>query len=221
MIKREGKQLDEVRTDNGGEFIGHEYTDACRTHGVVHETGPAYTPECQGLVERANSTIKRALYKVHHDTGLKYFWWPFLLMGVVQMLNMTVHSATGVSPLGLDKLVPLAVGDYVYVKLPKYDKERFDGYFAGFDNHHKATVIVAKWDSANYKAYQVHPNNIKLIKLRGTEGFPYNYIFPDRPAVALVQPGRSQLLYTARAAQPDRPINSDSYEWVYAYRAVN
>ena len=85
------------------------------------------------------------------------------------MLNSTVHTAVGRSPLGLDRLVPLAVGDLVRVKLST--GEVHEGYFAGFLECRKAAVIAAPPHTQKYKCHIVHPTDVHLAAWRGTDEY--------------------------------------------------
>lgn len=48
-----------IRTDNGGEYIGHDFEDLCRERGITHQTTSPYTPEHNGIAERYNRTYKK------------------------------------------------------------------------------------------------------------------------------------------------------------------
>lgn len=43
-----------VRTDNGGEYTGHEFKKICGDNGIKHETTSPYTPEHNRIAERYN-----------------------------------------------------------------------------------------------------------------------------------------------------------------------
>ena len=47
-----------LRSDRGGEFITPKVTECCMKYGFIKKVGPAYSPWCQGVVERANQTLK-------------------------------------------------------------------------------------------------------------------------------------------------------------------
>uniref|UniRef100_A0A0G4FB21 Integrase catalytic domain-containing protein n=1 Tax=Chromera velia CCMP2878 TaxID=1169474 RepID=A0A0G4FB21_9ALVE len=81
-----------ICTDNGGEFVNHEYKKFCRERGITHLTGPAYTPAVQGIIERANREIKKVMKKLLDQYKFPHSAWPTLLPGVCYALNTTVHS---------------------------------------------------------------------------------------------------------------------------------
>ena len=47
-----------LRSDNGGEFIGSVVKETCEKYGVRKKEGAPYSPWLQGLVERLNQTLK-------------------------------------------------------------------------------------------------------------------------------------------------------------------
>jgi transposase InsO family protein len=60
-------------SDNGGEFANDRYKKFLTTEGIRQELGAPYTPQTQGLVERANGTVKRLLGKVLRSLQLPVY----------------------------------------------------------------------------------------------------------------------------------------------------
>ena len=52
--KQSGKQLKALRSDGGGEYIGHEFRDLYEQEGIEHEVITPYTPEHNGAAEMRN-----------------------------------------------------------------------------------------------------------------------------------------------------------------------
>jgi transposase InsO family protein len=46
-----------LRSDNGGEYVSQAFQEFLKTHGIVHQTSTPYTPQQNGVAERANRTI--------------------------------------------------------------------------------------------------------------------------------------------------------------------
>ena len=40
-----GKKVKNLRTDNGGEYMGHSFTNKLKEFGVEHQTTVPYTPQ--------------------------------------------------------------------------------------------------------------------------------------------------------------------------------
>jgi transposase InsO family protein len=84
-------------TDNG--FNSEEFAGALKRHGIKHVAGQAYHPQTQGLVERANRTIKGYLTS-YADAHGKLKSWPDYLDQVLAVINTSFHRTlkTGRDP---------------------------------------------------------------------------------------------------------------------------
>ncbi len=112
VIKRSTKtpeELKTLRTDNGGEYISHEFKSFLQEHGIQHQLTVAYTPQQNGVAERMNRTILDFVRSLLHTARLeKKFWAEALATAVYirnrvfsQSLAKTVtphHRWTGNSP---------------------------------------------------------------------------------------------------------------------------
>ena len=71
----QGHRVTNVRSDNGGEFISNAFNEFLRTHGIRHQRSTPYTPQQNGVVERANRTIVEAGRTMLLASNLpKSFW---------------------------------------------------------------------------------------------------------------------------------------------------
>ena len=175
-LQTKNMKVREWRSDNGGEFINGEYQTFLRSKGVTHETGAPYTPQSQGLVERANGTFKRLMGKTLRSLGLPINVWPALVPGVVQSLNNVVHATLGESPnrrlreSGADVLPTLVVGDLVTMVDPQ-DRTVFEGFFGGWTNDRSASV-VARGPQGGWIMKRAHPTALKLLAWSGGGRIP-------------------------------------------------
>ena len=55
--KETGSYIRCLRTDRGGEFTSHEFTNFCKENGIRRQLTAAYTPQQNGVAERKNQTI--------------------------------------------------------------------------------------------------------------------------------------------------------------------
>ena len=138
LIERKGERVKFVRSDNGGEFANDEYKRFLLKEGIHWEPGAPYTPQSQGIVERANGVFKRLMRKTLQELRLPLSLWPGFLPGVgpvVRAMNSVCHAVLGSSPLKVagervaDSLSEFAVGDVVSVIDPK-TKQTVEGFYA-------------------------------------------------------------------------------------------
>jgi transposase InsO family protein len=206
QVRQEGMKVRVWRSDNGGEFISDAYTIMLAENSIAQKTGAPYTPESQGIVERANGTIKRLFGKVLRSLGTPASLWPGLVQGVVQAINNAVHASTGESPykkaglLAKQELPVLALGDTIQAMDPQ-DNLAKEGYYGGSISPQVASCIVRS-TNGGWRILRVHPSSVKLLDWgRGIE--------PQVPGKWTAAPPEKQLL-------PDNveydSIDGDQYE---------
>lgn len=67
--------LRKIRTDNGGEYTGKDWTAFCDGLGISHSMGPPHSPQVHGKAERYNRTIlDRILPTLLHSKLPVRFW---------------------------------------------------------------------------------------------------------------------------------------------------
>ena len=52
------QRLHRLRSDNGGEFLANDLTDWLNLRGVTQQTTPSYSPQSNGIAERAKRTLQ-------------------------------------------------------------------------------------------------------------------------------------------------------------------
>lgn len=57
-------QTKSLKTDNGPGYTGKKFQVYCAQLGIIHKTEIPYNPQGQGIVERANGTLKQQLQKI-------------------------------------------------------------------------------------------------------------------------------------------------------------
>ena len=78
-------------SDRGTNLLSHMMLETCELLGTKKLNTTAYHPQCDGLVERYNRTLKTALRKHAARFGVQ---WDRLLSGVVWAYRNTPHEAT-------------------------------------------------------------------------------------------------------------------------------
>lgn len=56
-ILRTALKIKKFRSDNGSEYTSGVFTDFCKSHGIMQEFSSTYTPQQNGVAERANQTL--------------------------------------------------------------------------------------------------------------------------------------------------------------------
>ncbi|CAI7855412.1 unnamed protein product [Closterium sp. NIES-54] len=80
MVEREsGKRVKAIRSDRGGEFLGAELRSWLKRHGIKQQITTAYTPQSNGVAERANRTIIEDGRTILVDSGLPLRFWPLAI----------------------------------------------------------------------------------------------------------------------------------------------
>ncbi|CAI7805410.1 unnamed protein product [Closterium sp. NIES-54] len=87
MVKR-------IRTDRGGEFLGAEMTAWLKKQGIQRELTTAYTPQSNGVADRANRTILEAARALLIESGVGNSMWPHAVWHATVARNR-VHTKIG------------------------------------------------------------------------------------------------------------------------------
>lgn len=93
----QAKNIMYLRSDNGGEFIAQSIADTCAMYGFIKKEGPAYTPRCQGVIERPNKTIKDLMNSSLLEKDMQE--WTLLHSQVINTYNNNHHSTIGMTPM--------------------------------------------------------------------------------------------------------------------------
>ena len=98
-----------IVSDNGPQFISHEFKAFLQTCGIKHRLITPYWPAANATVERFNKTLGKAL-KAAHAEGRN---WKAELPKFLMMYRATPHISTGISP------AELFLGRAMRTKLPQ------------------------------------------------------------------------------------------------------
>jgi transposase InsO family protein len=152
-----GKRLRAFRTDGGGEYFSHAFSEHLRTSGVARQKTPPYTPEHNGVAERANRTLMEAVRALLIHARLHKRFWALALHTAVYLRNRSPTSAVeGMTPFeaftgqrpSLDHLHVFGCLAYVHVpdvKRGKLDPKSRPCTFVGYSTESKAYLF---WDPA-------------------------------------------------------------------------
>ena len=100
MVEREtGNLLKCLRTNNGGEYISHEFREHCSIHGIRHEKTVPGTPQHNGVAERMNHTIVEKVICMLRTAKLPKSFWGAAVLTACYLVNRSPSI-----PLGFDIL---------------------------------------------------------------------------------------------------------------------
>ena len=96
-----------VLSDRGTNLLSCLVQDVCGLLGIKKLNTTSYHPQCDGMVERLNRTLKAMLRKHASQFGTQ---WDVYLPGVVWAYRNTIHESTGEKPsfflFGIDLRTP-------------------------------------------------------------------------------------------------------------------
>jgi len=97
--KESGKQVKRFLTDGGGEYTSKKFAEYLKSEGIIKETTMPYSPQSNGVVERANRTIMERVRCIRDDAGLSKKDWAFAVSVAVYLKNRTpTRSVVGKTP---------------------------------------------------------------------------------------------------------------------------
>ncbi|CAI7874227.1 unnamed protein product [Closterium sp. NIES-53] len=96
MVEREsGKRVKAICSDRGGEFLGAEFRSCLKRHGIKKQLTTAYTPQSNGVAERANRTIIEGGRTILVDSGLPLRFWPLTIRHATVIKNRVLTHVGG------------------------------------------------------------------------------------------------------------------------------
>ena len=88
MELRTGHLMKELRSDRGKEFINKDMTDLLAKHGIKHNLSAPYTPQQNGVAERANRTVLEAARSMLAAKGVPVTLWGEAVATAAKLRNM-------------------------------------------------------------------------------------------------------------------------------------
>jgi len=94
-----GHKVKVLRSDNGGEYTSKAFDDFLRMHGIARNTSAPYTPQQNGVAERANRTIVEMGRSMLYAQGLEREFWAEAVQTAVYTRNRCPSRAVeGMTP---------------------------------------------------------------------------------------------------------------------------
>jgi len=91
-------KLKAIKSDNGGEFIQKDLQNWLEGKGIKHEFSPARTPQCNGVVERANRSIIEMTRTMLADSKMPLDFWAKAACTAAHIKNRSKSTIHGKTP---------------------------------------------------------------------------------------------------------------------------
>lgn len=93
------KKIKELRSDNGGEYINSQFQLFLKKHGIRHQTTIPYSPQQNGVAERANRTIVEKARCMLQDARLDHSFWAEAVNTAIYLKNRSpTRALLGTTP---------------------------------------------------------------------------------------------------------------------------
>lgn len=163
-------QVLRLRSDNGTEFMAHEFQRFLLMERIKHETTVPHNPEQNGYIERSMRTVVEAARSMIHGTNCSRQLWAEACNTACHVLNRIPLSEDSKSPFELVTGKPPTLkylkifGSKAFVlKRPeergKWDKKVRETILVGYES---GTKSFRCWDSTAQKI--VHSRDVKILE---------------------------------------------------------
>ncbi|PLW26249.1 hypothetical protein PCANC_26631 [Puccinia coronata f. sp. avenae] len=160
--KQTGKTLRMIISNGGGEFVNEKFSQMCSSEGIAQHITPAYTPQNNGMAERANQSILVKARCLLVQSKLPKSLWTEAVNTATHLCNLTPSRTRGMripynvwtgKSVSLDVLRPF--GCRTYSLIPK-EKREFKlnptaepGIMLGYEN--------------DFSTYRIYKLNKKIV----------------------------------------------------------
>ena len=144
-----GEKMKELRTDRGTEFVNQALCAFLASNGIKHNLSAPYTPQQNGVVERANRTLMEKVRSMLWARRVRLGLWGEAVMTATYLINLTPRRHQKATPYELftgrrGNVSYLKVfGCRAHVLLPPARRQKLDArslqcIFTGYDPNCKA-----------------------------------------------------------------------------------
>ena len=92
------KKMKALRTDNGKEYVSTKFNDYLSRHGIKHQTTVPYSPQQNGIAERANRTLMEAARSMLLTAKLDKEFWGEAIRTAAYIRNRVLSKAIQNTP---------------------------------------------------------------------------------------------------------------------------
>jgi hypothetical protein len=162
VFEQDGRRVKSIRTNGGGEYR-KQMAELCSETGIHHEEMAPYTPEQNGVAERANRTICDRIRAILAETNLRKELWAEIACAVAHIKNRSPTSALGNKRTPCEALYGkkpnvshlVAIGTKAYVHTPKNKTKKLD--LRGLEG-----LMVGYRGTNQYRIWIPNSNKVKI-----------------------------------------------------------
>ncbi|GJX36642.1 retrotransposon protein, putative, ty1-copia subclass [Tanacetum coccineum] len=92
------KTIKALRSDRGGEYLSQEFLDHLRSHNIVSQLTPPYTPQHNGVSKRRNRILLDMVRSMMSLMTFPMSFWGYALESVARILNMVPTKKVDKTP---------------------------------------------------------------------------------------------------------------------------
>jgi hypothetical protein len=164
--KQTGRALRMLVSDGGGEFLNDDFKTFCASEGIIHHVSPAYSPQNNGMAERANQTILVKARCLLVQSKLPKTFWAEAVNTATHLSNLTPSATRKMTipyevwtgrKANLDVLRPF--GCLTYSLIPKERRT-----FKLFPTAEKGLFLGYENDFSSYRIYKLDER--KVVRVR-------------------------------------------------------
>lgn len=153
--KQSGHPMKKLITDGGGEFVNQSLGEMLKAKGKQHNVAPPYTPQKNGLAERANRTIIDMMRCLLMQSNMDPEWW-------AEAVKMATATTNCLASLSKEKISPIELmfetkpnvnffrpfGCKAWILKPKQNREgKFDSIsweaiLIGYNNDYSSYKLI-------------------------------------------------------------------------------
>ncbi|GMF33983.1 unnamed protein product [Phytophthora lilii] len=159
-----GMAIKRLRSNNGGEYTGRQFTDYLNRSGIKHKKTVLYTPQQNGLAERMNRSLVKMARGMLYYENVEKKWWAEAVNTAAWIINRIPNSVTVKTPYEtvykskpqLKNLKVFGAIGYAHIpdeKRQKLDAKAFKCRFLGYEDGVKG-----------YRVLELSTGNVKVVR---------------------------------------------------------
>ena len=162
-----GKKIKRFRRDGGGEYTRYEFDQLLKDSGIIREKTEPYSPEQNGVSERANRTIIGRAKAMLHQSELGMELWGEAVRTAVYLKNGSPTNILG------DALTPLEAWTGETLKL------QWLGYLGAIGYKHTPKQVRTKWEPNSQRCVFVGYEGTNQYRYLSTNKFTLHGTLPS------------------------------------------